>query len=174
MSAETLRELARRRQAARAAGLPLAASWAEIAATGAAVDASDALGRGNRRGNRARAAREAESEARRRLRDETRAQFAALCATHGLPRPVPEFRFDPVRRWAIDYAFPEQRVALEVEGGVYTRGRHVRPTGFLGDMRKYNRLAELGWRLVRVTPNALCTLDTLAAVRAALTHTSES
>jgi hypothetical protein len=53
--------------------------------------------------------------------------------------------------WRLDFAWPDQRIALEVEGGVWSRGRHVRPAGFLGDVSKYNAVTMQGWRLLRVT-----------------------
>jgi hypothetical protein len=96
--------------------------------------------------------------------------FDRVCAAYGLPVPTPEFRFCE-RRWRVDYAWVEHRVALEVEGGVWTQGRHTRGAGFLADVEKYNRLAEMGWRLVRCTPSTRDTAATLEAVRAALTHT---
>lgn len=42
---------------------------------------------------------------------------------------------------------------MEVEGGVWVKGRHVRGVGFVRDMEKYNTAVLLGWRLIRVTPN---------------------
>jgi hypothetical protein len=68
---------------------------------------------------------------------------------------VPEFRFHKRRRWRFDYAWPRYRVALEVEGGVWSGGRHVRGKGFLGDMEKYNAAVIGGWRILRVTPQQL-------------------
>lgn len=62
---------------------------------------------------------------------------------------VREYQFHPRRRWRFDFAFPEALVALEIEGAVWTRGRHTRGAGFLGDVEKYNAAAGLGWRLVR-------------------------
>jgi hypothetical protein len=90
--------------------------------------------------------------------------FAKLLAHHGLPLPEAEHRFCE-RRWRFDYAWPAQKVALEVEGGIYTRGRHVRPKGFLNDMKKYNRATVLGWRLVRCTPSELCGMETLEMLK---------
>jgi hypothetical protein len=78
-----------------------------------------------------------------------------ICKVDGLTMPKPEFRFDDARRWRFDYCWPEQKVALEIEGGVFTRGRHTRPTGFLKDMEKYNRAAELGYRIFRCTPTTI-------------------
>jgi very-short-patch-repair endonuclease len=66
--------------------------------------------------------------------------------------PTTEHRFAPPRRWRFDVAFPDRMLAIEIEGGVWTRGRHTRPAGFLRDAEKYNRAALLGWRVLRFTP----------------------
>ena len=68
---------------------------------------------------------------------------------------VAEYRFDQKRRWRFDFADPLNLVAIEVEGGVWTGGRHTRAKGFLGDVEKYNRAAFLGWRVFRCTPQTL-------------------
>jgi very-short-patch-repair endonuclease len=94
--------------------------------------------------------------------------FLALVKRAKLPEPVAEYRFDPTRRWRADYAWPEHKLALEVEGGVWTNGRHTRGAGFLNDMSKYNRLACLGWRLLRCTPAGLHDLWTITQLTEAL------
>lgn len=94
--------------------------------------------------------------------------LAPQLADRGLPAPAREFRFVADRRWRLDFAWPEQRLALEVEGGVWTRGRHTRPIGFLGDMEKYNRAALEGWRVLRVTPQQLRNGAAVALLEAAL------
>lgn len=66
-----------------------------------------------------------------------------------------EFRFHHIRRWRFDYAIPAARVAIEVEGGAWTRGRHTRGKGFLNDIEKYNAATLLGWRVFRTAPDAL-------------------
>ncbi len=68
-----------------------------------------------------------------------------------VPTPVQEYRFHPVRRWRVDFAFVEQKVAVEVEGGSWVGGRHSRGAGFEADCEKYGELAAMGWRTVRVT-----------------------
>jgi uncharacterized protein YndB with AHSA1/START domain len=82
--------------------------------------------------------------------------------------PVAEHRFDPDRRWRFDYAWPDALVALEVEGGVFTGGRHTRGAGFLKDIEKYNRAAVLGWRVLRTTPKELCMGETIEMIKAAM------
>jgi len=64
-----------------------------------------------------------------------------------------ELKFHPTRKWRFDYAWPSYRVALEVEGAVWTGGRHTRGKGFLGDMEKYNEATLLGWKVYRCTPD---------------------
>ncbi|MGN1386432.1 MAG: hypothetical protein ACI4XS_07510 [Bacillus sp. (in: firmicutes)] len=79
-----------------------------------------------------------------------------------------EYYFHPKRRWRFDYAIPEYRIAIEVEGGVWTQGRHTRAKGFLGDIDKYNTAAVMGWMLVRTTPNKLITKQTMDYIKQAI------
>lgn len=67
-------------------------------------------------------------------------------------QPVLEHRFHPTRRWRFDFAWPDLRIAAEVEGGVWTRGRHTRGAGFTSDAEKYNTAAALGWTVLRFPP----------------------
>lgn len=71
----------------------------------------------------------------------------------GTLEPIIEHEFDVVgrRKWRFDFAWPERMVAVEVEGGTWTGGRHVKGTGFEADCLKYNRAALLGWKVFRVT-----------------------
>ena len=86
--------------------------------------------------------------------------FVAACKAYGLPEPIAEYRFAPPRKWAFDWAWkwcpnawPRYKyVALEIEGGAWTRGRHTRGQGFLDDIEKYNQAVILGWRVIRCTP----------------------
>ncbi len=95
--------------------------------------------------------------------------FKALCRRQGVPEPTLEHHFaKPERAWRFDLAWLDQKIALEVEGGAWTKGRHTRGGGFIEDMAKYNRATELGWRVYRVTPSQLDTLDTVDMIRRAL------
>jgi len=84
----------------------------------------------------------------------------ALWLQMKIPPAVKEHRFHPVRRWRFDYAWPDRKIALEVEGGVFTGGRHSRGAGMIADMQKYNTAALLGWRVLRVVPRDLAKLAT--------------
>lgn len=69
-----------------------------------------------------------------------------------LPTPVAEHRFAPPRRWRFDYAWPERRLALEVQGGLFIQGRHSRGPALLKEHEKLNAAARLGWRVLFTTP----------------------
>ena len=64
---------------------------------------------------------------------------------------VPEFRFHESRKWRFDYAHQTLKIALEIEGGVWSGGRHTRGSGFLGDIEKYNAATAAGWAVFRCT-----------------------
>lgn len=78
----------------------------------------------------------------------------------GLPSPVTEHTFHPERKWRFDFAWLEQKVALEVEGGVWIGGGHNRGKGFAKDIEKYNAATVLGWRVLRCQPKEVCMYET--------------
>lgn len=68
------------------------------------------------------------------------------------PDACAEFRFHPSRRWSADFAIPSRKLLVEIEGGVWSGGRHTSGAGFMGDMEKYNAAAALGYRVLRFVP----------------------
>lgn len=94
--------------------------------------------------------------------------FTMLCKSELGVDCVKEYKFHPVRKWRFDYAIPSALVALEVEGGVWTGGRHTNPKGFLGDMEKYNTATLMGWAVYRVIPDDLYTGKTLQLLKKAI------
>jgi hypothetical protein len=71
-----------------------------------------------------------------------------------LPKPEREHHFAKAdgRRWRFDFAWPERKVACEVEGGVFVGGYHNRGVGYTLNCEKYNEAAVRGWLVLRVTP----------------------
>jgi very-short-patch-repair endonuclease len=96
------------------------------------------------------------------------AKFLLMCRARKLPVPVPEYRFHPVRKFRLDWAWPEHRVGLEVDGGVWSGGAHGRGTGITRDQEKTNLAAGEGWRILRCVPSKLATMDTLDHIARAL------
>jgi very-short-patch-repair endonuclease len=70
-------------------------------------------------------------------------------------QPIAEYPFAKPRKFRFDYAFPEQRVAIELEGGSWSGGRHTRGQGFEDDCTKYNLAVQLNWRVLRYTTSLL-------------------
>ena len=66
-----------------------------------------------------------------------------------------EYQFADGRKWRFDLAAIDPMIAIEIEGGSYSSGRHTRGTGFRGDMEKYNAAVLYGWRLLRYTPQQM-------------------
>ena len=72
------------------------------------------------------------------------------------------------RNYRCDFAWPGQRVVVEVEGGVWTQGRHTRGSGFIKDMEKYNALTEAGWSVYRVSQREITSGKALRIIERAL------
>ncbi len=69
----------------------------------------------------------------------------------GLPEPEREYRFANPRLWRFDFAWPDYRLAVECEGGIWAGGRHTRGAGFERDCEKHNQAILSGWRILRFT-----------------------
>lgn len=86
----------------------------------------------------------------------------------GTFKPVLEYRFHETRLWRFDVAWPDYRVAVEIDGGIWSRGRHTRGKGVLGDHEKYNHAASAGWLVFRCTPQNYLSQDLGALIREAI------
>jgi hypothetical protein len=94
--------------------------------------------------------------------------FSTLCVAAGLPLPIAEFRFAPPRRWRFDFAFLGEKLALEVQGGIFTQGRHTRGPALLKEFEKLNAAAALGWRVLFVTPQQMDDGEAVSIAQAAI------
>ena len=86
---------------------------------------------------------------------------------HGI-EPVMEHKFHPDRKWRFDLSWPDKLVALEIEGGAWSGGRHTSGSGFVKDMEKYNAAVLLGWRILRCVPDDVTMKETIDMVKKAL------
>ena len=107
---------------------------------------------------------------------------------------LPEVRFHPERKWRIDVAVAagpvrlklttqedmarqlregewqpgSNAIAVEIHGGAWSRGRHVRGNGFIADMEKENALVEAGWKVLKFTPQQVLDGSALAQIERCL------
>jgi len=60
-----------------------------------------------------------------------------------------EFEFHPKRKWRADFHLVGKKILVEVEGAIWSGGRHTRGKGYIGDMEKYNAATMLGYQVIR-------------------------
>jgi hypothetical protein len=73
-----------------------------------------------------------------KAKSEPEERFNIAWRSLGGPKPEREYRFCE-RKWRFDFAWPEVRIAVEIEGGINEgkrRGYHMRKEGFLKDRRQ--------------------------------------
>ena len=71
------------------------------------------------------------------------------------PAPVTEYVFHPVRKWRLDVAWPAYRVAVELQGGVWSRGAHGRGSGIVRNFDKLNNAQIEGWCVLQFSTDML-------------------
>lgn len=91
------------------------------------------------------------------------AKFLQLWSFLGGPPLVQEYKFHTRRRWRFDFALPDRKIAVEINGGVWVHGRHTRARGYLADREKINAATADGWRVFelgtgQVTPEHVQTI----------------
>lgn len=86
--------------------------------------------------------------------------FLICCKNLELPMPYCDtstgevlFAKEMGRIWRTDYLFiaGDKKIAVEIEGGVFDRGGHVRPETYSDNCHKYNCYAMLGYTVLRFT-----------------------
>ena len=60
-----------------------------------------------------------------------------------------EFKFHPSRKWRADFHLKGKKILVEVEGGIWSNGRHTRVKGYLGDLEKYNAATMMDYQVIR-------------------------
>lgn len=94
--------------------------------------------------------------------------FAFQVKAYRLRAPVREHRFarELGREWRFDFAWPDLRIAAEIDGGIWTGGAHGRPAAIERDMAKANDAMDLHWRVYRFTPVQVKNGDAIRRIRA--------
>ena len=93
---------------------------------------------------------------------------AAFFQSRGLPAPVFEHAFHPVRKWRMDVAWPASKVAIECDGGIWITGGHCRGAQIKKDWSKRNTATSMGWKVFYCEPRDLCTMELADFIKKAL------
>jgi len=93
------------------------------------------------------------------------AVVSAWFAECGLPLPVYEYPHIPGRKFRLDVAWPDHKVGVEVQGGIWTKAAHSTGAGIKRDMEKRNLGLCAGWRVLECEPSELCTQAVAGMVR---------
>lgn len=85
-----------------------------------------------------------------------------------LPMPTRELVFAKPMRWRFDFAWPDRLLAVEVNGGVWIRGRHSRGKGQINDMDKLNQAQLLGWKVLQFAESHIKSGDAIDLIEFAI------
>ena len=110
----------------------------------------------------------------RAVEREAREKWERMLLSHivaaQLPEPQLQFRFSTKRQFRLDFAWADQTLGVEVEGGIWRKGggAHSHPSNIERDIEKHNLMAMEGWALIRVTPKMIQSGEALQLIEAYL------
>jgi very-short-patch-repair endonuclease len=80
-------------------------------------------------------------------------QFERLLLRYQLPQPIREYKFNPIRKWRFDFAWPKIKLAVEIDGGTFggtkMLGNHAIGKRYQEDCIKSNAAQLDGWAVLR-------------------------
>lgn len=89
-------------------------------------------------------------------KDELVRYLITRCIQCGLPEPVREFYFHPVRKWRFDLAWlGGYRLLIDVQGGTWIQGHHSRGAGYRNDCIKMAEAVLAGYRVLWLTSDMI-------------------
>lgn len=95
--------------------------------------------------------------------------YVQLRVSPAIPTPCRGWRVCEHRKWEFDFAWPDVKVALEVEGGTKSgKSRHSKGQGFVNDCEKYNAATLAGWKVYRVPTEWVHSGEALKLIERAL------
>lgn len=80
---------------------------------------------------------------------------------------TPQYKFHPTRKWKSDFHI-KPHLLIEVEGGVYSNGRHTRGKGYTLDIEKYNAATLMDFKVFRFTTEQVKTGVAISTIMQAL------
>ena len=90
---------------------------------------------------------------------------SAYYKSQGLPEPEFEVEYIPGRKFRLDVAWPQYKIGIEVQGGLWMKAAHSTGKGIKRDMEKRNLGILAGWRVIECEPKDLCTADVVDMIK---------
>lgn len=81
--------------------------------------------------------------------------LAKLLKSAGLESCVRQYKYVPGRKFEADFCFVEEKLIIEVDGGIYTRRAHGSIGGIISDMKRTNQASMFGYRVMRYQPSEI-------------------
>ena len=91
-----------------------------------------------------------QSLAKRSQKETLENRFLATWVSEFPDLPVPErqVHFHDKRRWRFDFAWVEDKLAVEIQGGTWIKGGHNSGYGVTADYEKLRVAQRMGWRVL--------------------------
>lgn len=97
--------------------------------------------------------------------------WVAYFGAYGLPAPELEHQFAlPERGWRLDLAWPDWKIGVEINGGIWAGLPSHTGRGHVRDMEKINAAQARGWVIVQVLPSQVKSAELVLLVRQVLAH----
>jgi very-short-patch-repair endonuclease len=74
-----------------------------------------------------------------------------ILAELDIPQPTFEYKFHTKRKFRWDMAWVDQKLAVEVLGGIWIKGGHNTGKGITRDCEKLDEGVKLGWKVLQFT-----------------------
>jgi very-short-patch-repair endonuclease len=91
--------------------------------------------------------------------------FESQLRTNGLTDFVKEFKAIPGRKFRFDFAFLKKKLLIEIQGGIWVRGKHGRGSGIYRDHEKLNLAAKHGWYVLQFDTKAISNKTAIAITK---------
>lgn len=93
-------------------------------------------------------------------------RFAFQIRTYNLPEPKRQYKFHASRKFLADFAWPEFRLIVEINGGTWmTKSGHNTGKGILRDYEKSNAAQLMGYTYLQFTGKELDDLTAVETVK---------
>lgn len=108
--------------------------------------------------------------AKRSRKSEHEELFAWQVKQAGIVQPVRQYPFAKCisRLYRADFCWPDERLIVEIQGGIFVNGRHSRGMGYEADLERNSLAAMLGWKVLQFSPRHVKSGWALSATEVAL------